>query len=114
MTDTEKILSLIEMNDEIPALVTDGDRRIISGNNAWLTNFGQIEMGQSFNKLFDTNTSLLIKNSFIDANIFQKIQRREIQFLAGNKTQDFNLLLSPFSLDSKSNILASRVSILVF
>ncbi len=101
MTDTEKILNLLESNEKIPALVTDEENKIISSNQAWVDNFGQIEIDQSFNKLFDKNTSLLIKSSFIDAKAFLRIQRRDVQFVANGILKDCKLLLSPFKLDSK-------------
>ncbi len=101
MTDTEKILNLLEINEGIPALVTDEERKIITSNHAWSNNFGQAKLGKSFNKLFDKNTSLLIENSFIDAKAFLKIQRREVQFAVDKTVQNFKILLSPFKLDSK-------------
>lgn len=100
MTDTEKILNLLEINENVPAIVTDNDRKIISSNHAWSNIFGQAEIGKNFNKLFDKNTGLLVKNSFIDAKAFEKIQKRNVVFSSGSTSGDYSLLISPFKIDS--------------
>ena len=101
MTDTEKILNLLEINEAIPSLVTEDDGVIISGNNIFIENFKLFERGHNFYSLFDKNTSLLIKNSFIDAKIFLKIQRRDVQIKIDSEIVDLKLIISPFKLDAK-------------
>lgn len=101
MTDTEKILDLLEINNNVPALVTEDDGDVVICNQAWNTKIGKQEIGKSFYKLFDKNTSLLVKNSFIDAKAFSKIQRRNVKLKVENKDISRNLLISPFKLDSK-------------
>ena len=99
MTDTEKILNLLEVNEGIPTVVTEEDGSIISGNNIFSENFNSIKRGQNFYSLFDKNTALLIKNNFIDAKIFLKIQRRIVQINIDNSILNLNLIISPFKLD---------------
>ncbi|MCW8849337.1 MAG: PAS domain-containing protein, partial [Melioribacteraceae bacterium] len=101
MTDTEKILNLLEINESIPCIVTEDDGIIISGNNIFIEKFKLFERGHNFYSLFDKNTALLIKNSFIDAKIFLKIQRRDVQINIDSKLIDLKLIISPFKLDSR-------------
>jgi len=101
MTDTEKILNLLEINKEIPALVTDEEGKIISNNDIWSEKFSSSEREKSIYKLFDKNTSLLVQNSFIDAKAFLKVKRRDVQILTLEELQDFKLIISPFKLDDK-------------
>ena len=101
MTDTEKILNLLEINENIPALVIDEESSIISGNFSWSKLFHSHESGKSFYKYFDKNASLLIKNSVLDAKTFLKTQRRDINIEVDEISRNFNLLISPFQLDKK-------------
>jgi len=101
MTETEKILNLLEINADVPALVTDDESRIISNNQSWSERFGGKDVGKRFYKMFDKSIGLLIKNSFIDAKTFEKIQRRVVQFETKENLIDKNLLISPFKLESK-------------
>ncbi len=101
MTDTEKILNLLEINENISALVIDEDSNIVSGNFSWSKLFHSHESGKNFYKYFDKNTSLLVKNSVLDAKTFSKIQERDINIEVDGVLQNFNLLISPFKLDKK-------------
>lgn len=101
MTDTEKILNLLEVNEGIPTLVTEDDGSIISGNNIFNEKFDLVKSGQNFQSFFDKNTALLIKNYFIDAKIFLKIQRKEVQLLVDDLEINLKLVISPFKLDTR-------------
>jgi len=101
MTDTEKILNLLELNENLPALVLDEESNIVSSNNKWLEYFELPERGKSFYKIFNKNTSLLIKNSFIDAKTFLKIQRREVQIALDENIKEHKLIISPFKIEQK-------------
>ena len=101
MTDTEKILNLLDVNEGIPSLVVEEDGNIISGNNIFNENFNLVKRGQNFYSLFDKNTALLIKNNFIDAKIFLKIQRRVVQLKLDDSVINLKLIISPFKLDTK-------------
>ena len=101
MTDTEKILNLLEINETIPSLVTEDDGVIISGNDIFVEKIKLFERGQNFYSLFDKNAALLIENSFIDAKIFLKIQRKDVQIQIDSKMIDLKLIISPFKLDTK-------------
>lgn len=101
MTDTEKILNLLELNENLPAMVLNEDGNIISSNHKWNETFELPEQGKSFHKIFDKNTGLLVKNSFIDAATFFKVQRRNIQISKNDVIHDLKLLFSPFKIEQK-------------
>ncbi len=56
MTDTEKILNLLEVNETIPCLVTEDEGIIISGNDIFIERFKLYQRGDNFYNLFDKNT----------------------------------------------------------
>jgi len=101
MTETEKVLNVLEINENIPVLVIDEESIIISGNDSWLKLFNSIKSGHSFYNCFDKNTSLLIKNSLIDAKTFLKIQKRNIQLNVNDDLRDYKIIISPFKIDDK-------------
>ncbi|MCB9206534.1 MAG: response regulator [Ignavibacteriales bacterium] len=101
MTYTEKILNLIELNENVPTLVTDEESGVVCSNRKFSTKFGHIESGKSFLKIFDTNSSLLVKSSFLDSKVFQKVEKRDVTFEKDNQKQVYKLIISPFKFDSK-------------
>jgi CheY-like chemotaxis protein len=101
MTYTEKILNLLELNEEIPAIVTEEDGTIVTSNREFYESFGNHVSGNNFIKFFDSNTSLLIKNSMLDAKTFYKVERRNIEVKLNDENKTFRLIISPFKLDDK-------------
>ncbi len=101
MTHTERILNLLEINENLPALVVDEESNIVSCNNKWQSIFHIKDMGNTFFRLFDKNVGLLLENSFSDCKIFQKVQRREIYFTIDEKPDRIKFLVSPFKIDEE-------------
>ncbi len=101
MTRIEKILNILEINENVPALVVDEQYKILTCNEAWKDKNGKVKQGKNFLKLFDKNTSLLVQNSFLDSKTFIKIQRREILFNIGKNLKTHNLLISPFKIEDE-------------
>ncbi|MBK7979222.1 MAG: response regulator [Ignavibacteriae bacterium] len=100
MTITEQILNLLELNENIPALVLNHNADVVAKNDVWSKFFGKAEAGKSFYTVFDKNTSLLVKSSLIDVKTFLKVKTREIRFLISNEIKNYQLIISPFKIQN--------------
>lgn len=97
MSVNENIIKILETNQNFPALVVDQSAAIIDVNQVFFNYFTKSAM---LYDIFDKNTSLLVKNSFIDSKAFSKIQRRLIEIEVNNNVQNVTLLISPFKLEN--------------
>lgn len=104
MTDTEKILNLLEINEKVPCIVVNENGNVITSNTTYSKIIGAIEPGKKFINLFDKNLGLLVENNIIDAITFKKIQKRNVAITKDEQTVDFNLILSPFALNEKNYV----------
>lgn len=100
MTDTEKILNLLELNPNFPSVITDDEGIVLSANNAW-TKFYPENKHQEFLKAFDRNTQLLIKSKFLDVRAFSKVQRLDLTIETADSIIVKRLVISPFKLHAK-------------
>ncbi len=96
MTTTEQIINLLEINENVPALVLDEFSNIIAKNGAWLNVIGKMETGKNFYSLFDKNISLLVKNNILDSKTFSKVKKREVKLLSSE--ENFQIIISPFKI----------------
>ncbi len=101
MTITEQILNLLEINENIPALVINEYANIVAINKIWSKQLGKIESGKSIFNIFDKNTSLLVKSSLIDSKTFLRIKKRAVKFLMNENYKNFQLIISPFKIENK-------------
>ncbi len=99
MSDSESIKKILELNQEFPSIVIDENADIIEANKDFSNRF---ENKDSLYNLFDRNSALLVKNSFIDVKAFTKIQRRKVQLELNESMQDVELIISPFNSDKKT------------
>ncbi|MEE9431247.1 MAG: response regulator [Melioribacteraceae bacterium] len=101
MTETEKIKELLKLNNFASAIIVDEEAYIYKANDFAFNNLFSVEIGKSLYNLFDKNTSLLVKNNFIDVKTYKKIQRRKVSVLTTNATKKLQLIISPFSINDK-------------
>jgi PAS domain S-box-containing protein len=101
MTITEKILNLLEINENVPALVINEFANIVAVNEKWSKQLGKIESGKSVFNIFDKSTSLLVKSSLIDSKTFLKVKKRNVQFFIDDSYKNFQLTISPFKIENK-------------
>lgn len=104
MTNTEKILNLLEINEKVPCIVVNENGNVITSNTTYSEIIGKIEPGKKFINLFDKNLSLLVENNIIDAVTFKKIQKRNVSIIKDEHPVNFSLILSPFALNEKNYI----------
>ncbi len=99
MHNSENIKKILELNKKFPSLVVDESADIIEANKDFYNRF---QNENNLYNLFDRNTGLLVKNSFIDVKAFSKVQRRKVQFELNESSTEAELIISPFMSDDKT------------
>jgi PAS domain S-box-containing protein len=92
-------VNILKLNQNFPSVIIDERADIIEVNEVFQKQFPD---ENNLYNIFDKNTALLVKNSFIDVKAFTKVQRRNVQLEIDNNTNDAELIISPFKIEKKT------------
>ncbi len=93
MPEQKNIEKIFELNENFPSLIIDERADIIGVSETFQNKFPN---ENNLYNIFDKNTALLVKNSFIDVKAFNKIQRRTVKIDLDNNINEIKILISPF------------------